>query len=144
MKHITDRQLSAFIDDDLSAAEREFVDTHCEACAACAQRRTDYLQVQRMVKGLPHLEVQEDYALTRIRAHIASNEAHKEARSRGWQLWHSLAALGTTALIAFALIFTLTYGDEQSLFAPGDICIVEQETDDIIRGYQDMRQLYYF
>jgi len=146
MKHITDRQLSALIDEDLSAEGRELVETHCAECAACAQRKNEYLAMQRMVRRLPQLELQEDYAFTRIRARIASGEADQSEKARGWQMWHSLAALGSTALIAFALIFTLSYTGniDNSIMLSQDSNVVERETDDIIRGYQDMQQLYYF
>jgi anti-sigma factor RsiW len=151
MKHITDRQLSAFIDDDLSARERAFVDAHCAECPRCARRKQEYTQIQRALRGLPQPEIQEDYALTRIRARIASGETEK--RGSGWLtsnvFGRSLAVLGTAALIAFALFFTLTHSGNQNLLdekmmLTQDFNIVERETDDIIRGYQDMRQLYYF
>jgi anti-sigma factor RsiW len=163
MKHISDREFSALIDGDLSAAELEAAETHCAACAACAQQKNPYLSLQHALRGLPQVKVDETLALARIRERIAS--AGKEAVPRAAQTpvlhtrkksgirWYPVAALASAALIALALVFSLTYrGEHADLLAgkttltqgPADTCVAEQETDDIIRGYQNMRQLYYF
>jgi len=163
MKHISDRQLSDSIDGALSAAEQEFVDTHCVGCAACAERKEGYLAMQRMLRSLPPFQApaDEEFALTRIRARIDADEREagdpaplaRSAQSAWRRPIYAFSALASTALVAFALIFTLTYGSaERDLLSgktalaqgPIDSCVVEQETDDIIMGYQSMRQLYYF
>jgi len=108
-----------------------------------------------MLRRLPQAAVDEEFALTRIRARIASEERSDElsAAAHTWRkLWYPLAGLATSALIMLALFFSLSYSGEQSLLngkttlaqGPMDSCVAEQETDEIIRGYQDLQQLYYY
>jgi len=154
MKHISDRQLSAYIDNDLIDAEQQFVIAHTAECAPCKKRLDEYLAAQSMLRRLPPIQIDEEFALTRIRARIASEEREEAIRaSHSWKkLWYPLAGLATTALITLVLFFSLSYSGEEALLSgkttlaqgPMDSCVAEQETDEIIRGYQDMQSLYYY
>lgn len=152
MKHISDRQLSAYIDNDLSDAERQNILAHTAECAPCKKRLDEYLAAQSMLRRLPQVAVDEEFALTRIRARIDSEEREEKTALAWRNIWYPLAGLVTTALVTLILFFTLSYSGEQSLLngkttlaqGPMDSCAAEQETDDIIRGYQDMQSLYYY
>jgi redox-regulated HSP33 family molecular chaperone len=107
-----------------------------------------------MLRRLPQIAIDEEFALTRIRARIASGEqSDKQSAFHTWRnIWYPLAGLVTTALVTLVLFFSLSYSGDQSLLngkttlaqGPMDSCVAEQETDEIIRGYQDMQQLYYY
>ncbi|MDR2733815.1 MAG: zf-HC2 domain-containing protein [Spirochaetota bacterium] len=155
MKHISDRQLSACIDNDLTEAEQQFVRAHAAECAVCKSRLDAYLAAQTMLRRLPQVKVDEEFALTRIRARIASEERIEEQEGifHAWRRFmYPLAGVATTAAVTLALFFSLSYSGEQALLSgkttlaqgPMDSCVAEQETDEIIRGYQDMQQLYYY
>jgi anti-sigma factor RsiW len=154
MKHISDRQLSAYIDNDLIDAEQQFIIAHTAECAPCKKRLDEYLAAQSILRRLPQAAIDEEFALTRIRARIASEEqSDTQSAFHPWRnIWYPLAGLVTTALVTLVLFFSLSYSGEQSLLSgkitlaqgPMDSCVAEQETDEIIRGYQDMQQLYYY
>jgi len=181
MDHVGDNEFSALIDGVLSAPELAGIEAHCKECARCAERKNEYLSMQRALRGLPPVQVNENLALANIRARIASEQAKEQqapvlvytppasaSRKTRVARWYPAAALASAALLVFALVFSLGQREDYEAYYAGayteyikenpelltekttltqgplDTCIVEQETDAIIRGYQDMRQLYYF
>ena len=153
MKHATDSQLSALLDQVLDAGETEQVLQHCSTCPRCQARLDTYHRMHRLIAGLPVRDFDIDAALSNTRARIVRGDHARLARrkKRAWQ--HPAMAIAAAALIAIAVLFALpspeTVEDPLDPKAtltqgPVDNCVAEQETDDIIRGYQNMTQLYYF
>lgn len=151
MKHITDRLISAFLDNEVPKHKRVRIEEHLDSCPECKKKLNHYQRIHAVLSALPVLPVDEQFALTRIRARIEESN-NLELRTR--KTWHNpLLALSLAALVAIAVLFALpgTVTEEHSLDpkitltqGPLDNCVAEQETDDIIRGYQSMKKLYYF
>lgn len=151
MRHATDRQLSALLDNELPERRRARIEHHIESCPECKKRLNEYRGMHAALSALPVLPVDEQFALTRIRARVEESGDLELLARRSW--YHPALAIAVAALVAIAVLFAVpgTVNEENSLDpkaaltqGPLDNCVAEQETDDIIRGYQNMKQLYYF
>ncbi len=151
MRHATDRQLSALLDNELPERKRARIEHHIESCPECKERLSQYRRMHAALSALPVLPVDEQFALTRIRARVEESGDLELLARRSW--YHPALAIAVAALVAIAVLFAVpgTVTEENSLDpkaaltqGPLDNCVAEQETDDIIRGYQSMKQLYYF
>jgi hypothetical protein len=97
--HVTDR-LSAFLDDELEAREREAVARHLEACAECARFLEELAAVDRVAAAEPVPEPDQGF-VGRVRARIRAPEA---ARPRfALPRW----ALASAAVLAIAVVAPL-------------------------------------
>ncbi len=153
MNHTTDNQLSALLDEALPAGESEQVLAHCASCPRCQARLEAYRHMHALLAGLPLREFDIDAALADIRIRIARGD-HAALAGRKKRAWHHPAlAIAAAALIAIGILFALPAPDKTGdpldpkttlTQGPVDNCVAETETDDIIRGYQNMKQLYYF
>jgi anti-sigma factor RsiW len=62
--HLTTEQLSAFIDDQLSAAEQGLVNEHLKQCAQCQLWLEELRQTVRLVHALPQPQLPRSFALS--------------------------------------------------------------------------------
>lgn len=151
MRHIPNRQLSTLLDNELTERKKKRIEEHCRTCPVCQTRLAEYRKMQSALSSLPVLPIDEQFALTRIRAQIREAGTVPALIARSW--YHPALAIAAAALIAIAVLFALPKDaaegnsmDPKTTLTQGpmDNCVAEQETDDIIRGYQNMKQLYYF
>jgi anti-sigma factor RsiW len=88
--------LSAYVDGEVSAAQREWLELHLERCSTCQGLVGDYRQVRRLLAMLPGDSWTPPVAPTVARA---------SARGRGW----GLAVAGSPS-VALALVLGLVAG----------------------------------
>lgn len=105
MKHLTDGTLQAYLDDELSAAERSEVEVHLDVCGDCAAQLGELKGAAGLLASALALMPESNVALLEARAGVAKRA--REARPEvvrtsgiGWSL--SRAALLVLALAAAA------------------------------------------
>jgi len=84
-EHWSDR-LSAYVDDELSEAERAAADTHLRACEACRTTLEDFQAIRQWVRGPAPLPTSDPWPA--IASRIAATR-----RGPGWQLRWAAAVL---------------------------------------------------
>ncbi|HYH80089.1 MAG TPA: anti-sigma factor [Longimicrobium sp.] len=91
---------SAYLDHDVSWAEREAMEAHADACDSCAHYDRVLRRGTDVLRGLPELEVSEDFGeRLRWRLHQADFEARRERSLAG-----PAQALGTVAVAAMVAV----------------------------------------
>lgn len=91
---------SAYLDHDVSWAERDEMETHADACDACAHYDRVLRRGTDVLRGLPELEVSEDFGeRLRWRLHQADFE---DGQGRG--MARPAQALGTVAVAAMVAV----------------------------------------
>lgn len=145
MKHIPSERIMAYYDGELSAAEALEVESHLEACPACREELTLYYREGMMIATLPVSKK------NRTAIHAIWHRAEADTVTALPRLYHRIHAafrpLLATAAAALVIVLTLFF-----LAGPGqegrdgldaaDNCPVEQETDAIVRGYDNLPSLY--
>lgn len=103
--HVSDQQLSALIDGELSLASRQAVISHVRSCPMCAERHDRVVEVAAVLQSLPRVEWTELHSrrlLAEARDELSSPK--RVARSRlDWTLpiAATLALLGVGAIAIF-------------------------------------------
>jgi anti-sigma factor RsiW len=83
---------SACWEDELSLAERETLEAHITACAACRGAYDDFVRAMEAVQGLPRLEAEPgftDAVLARVRAADTRGAARAALRTGRAMVWWS-------------------------------------------------------
>src|SRR5262245_16169609 len=92
--HPADERLSAYLDDELDAPERAFLDAHLRDCAECAEHLADLASMDDAARRVP-LTVPEGYFddfAPRVRARLAKTPAKRRLGRPVWG-WAVAAAL---------------------------------------------------
>ena len=115
-EHLTTEQLSAFLDKQLSPAERAVFDAHLASCQQCQSRLADLRLTVALVRALPQEEVPRSFVLPSRLAPVAERPTPRPAtitpvpRQRGARvsvLQRTVRAVSTLAAV-LALIFILS------------------------------------
>jgi anti-sigma factor RsiW len=115
-EHLTTEQLSAFLDKQLSPAERAVFDAHLASCQQCQSRLADLRLTIALVRALPQEEVPRSFVLPSRLAPVAERPTPRPAtvtpvpRQRGARvsvLQRTVRAVSTLAAV-LALIFILS------------------------------------
>ena len=126
-----DELLSAFLDDELSPAERTQVEHHLAANPADRQLLAELKTLRGEVAGLPAPRLRPDFADRVIHAAIAEAEKHNGARgvvSRAppveerhffWRRWKFGAAVASAAALAACLLLVVLLGRQRNVPDPG-------------------------
>ena len=115
-EHLTTEQLSAFLDKQLSPAERAVFDAHLASCQQCQSRLADLRLTVALVRALPQEEVPRSFVLPSRLAPVAERPTPRPAtvtpvpQRRGARvsvLQRTVRAVSTLAAV-LALIFILS------------------------------------
>jgi len=115
-EHLTTEQLSAFLDKQLSPAERAVFDAHLASCQQCQSRLADLRLTVALVRALPQEEVPRSFVLPSRLAPVAERPTPRPAtvtpvpRQRGARvsvLQRTVRTVSTLAAV-LALIFILS------------------------------------
>jgi predicted anti-sigma-YlaC factor YlaD len=115
-EHLTTEQLSAFLDKQLSPAERAVFDAHLASCQQCQSRLADLRLTVALVRALPQEEVPRSFVLPSRLAPVAERPTPRPAtvtpvpRQRGARvsvLQRTVRVVSTLAAV-LALIFILS------------------------------------
>jgi hypothetical protein len=115
-EHLTTEQLSAFLDRQLSPAERAVFDAHLASCQQCQSRLADLRLTVALVRALPQEEVPRSFVLPSRLAPVAERPTPRPAtvtpvpRQRSARvsvLQRTVRAVSTLAAV-LALIFILS------------------------------------
>ena len=109
MKHKRiEKQLSAYLDDELSPAMRQKVDAHLQECQGCADMLSDFKQNRQRIAGLVHpAPPMKNAVLALIREKEAT--ARKQILS-GFRRWiFRPFTVGATAFSTLCLIVAFLY-----------------------------------
>jgi anti-sigma factor RsiW len=119
-REFPDELLSAFLDDELSPAERAQVERHLTASPADRQLLTELKTLRGEVAGLPAVKVNPGFADRVVRAAFAEAEKHNGARgvvSRAppgerhfWRRWKIGAAVASAAALAACVLLVVLLG----------------------------------
>lgn len=107
-KHpISDDELNAYVDDQLSADARDRLDVHVEACAACRETLVELRSVRQALHDLPRETAPRSFALRQ-----ADVEAPARARPAGAFAGAPslLGALATVSIVAFVALVAVDAG----------------------------------
>ena len=118
-------ELSAFLDGELSAAERARIQEHLKACAACQALLADLQTVQASLQEMPKLAAPAGLAASISEAVRADQTAEKhravvmtEAAARRKSFWHpglpAVAALLVLGVLLFWVLPGLAHAPSQS------------------------------
>lgn len=105
--HLTPEQQTAYIDGDLTTADRERVSAHLTSCPQCAQDLADLQATVTMVSALPSYRAKRSFQLS---------DAQVKTTGRWWQrlgfrLLPALPALRTATVAAALLLVVASVGD---------------------------------
>jgi len=115
-EHLTTEQLSAFLDKQLSPAERAVFDAHLASCQQCQSRLADLRLTVALVRALPQEEVPRSFVLPSRLAPVAERPTPRPAtvtpvpqqrRARVSVLQRTVRTVSTLAAV-LALIFILS------------------------------------
>ncbi len=115
-EHLTTEQLSAFLDKQLSPAERAVFDAHLASCQQCQSRLADLRLTVALVRALPQEEVPRSFVLPSRLAPVAERPTPRPAtvtpvpQQRGARvsvLQRTVRTVSTLAAV-LALIFILS------------------------------------
>ncbi len=117
------KELSAYLDNELDAAAQLRVREHLPACSVCQQALAQLKQVQTQVGALPSLQLSQEFDVSFKSALLLAQQEKKQAqRARqksvrprrpvfaGWAVWAPVAAV---LVLAVALVF----GGRELLFS---------------------------
>src|SRR5262245_60841003 len=106
MKHLTDEQLSALLDDALTAGERAAADAHLAGCDACRARPAELSALDASLGKALTADPGEAYFADfaeRVGKRIAAEDVPAPARPRSFWSWltspRGLTLAGTTAAL---------------------------------------------
>ena len=125
-------EFSAWLDDELSAAERRAIEAHLAECPACQELFRQFQQVDEMYQDLAKSEAPAELeagirkALTTEPAHVTAFPRSRHARQRVWPL---LAAAAVFAILAGGVLMMATedFGPEAFQIARFDERAEEEE-----------------
>ena len=93
---------SAYLDHDVSWAEREEIEAHADECESCARYDRVVRRGTDVLRDLPELEVSEDFGeRLQWRLYQADHEAKRERMARPAQAMGTVALAGMIALAAW-------------------------------------------
>lgn len=100
--HIDPELLSAYLDEEVTANERQLIETHLPTCAACQQELASLRFTVAMVQALPTRPIPRTFYVTE-----AMVTPEPKASSAGWMGWlRGLAPFGA-ALAALFVVFVV-------------------------------------
>ncbi len=102
--HIQVEQLSAYLDQQVSPAERATIDAHLQQCSECRAELESLRQTVVMLHALPRVAVPRAFTLSEVQAGI-----RRPAAAPGWfgGLARGLGAVAAIALVAFITVSVL-------------------------------------
>lgn len=143
MKHVKDATLSALLDGELKVEKSELARTHLASCSSCAARLAELERIRHALQRLPQARPDRRVGLAAIRYRATRTEAASSGEARPLHrlrpLWAGLGALAAGLILYFSLLHP---GSPNPGKAAPETCIIEQETGDIIQGYQDIARFY--
>jgi hypothetical protein len=93
---------SAYLDHDVSLAEREEMEAHADLCESCAHYDRVVRRGTDVLRDLPEIEVSDDFGdRLRWRLYQAEHEESRERRAAPMQALGSVALAGMIALAAW-------------------------------------------
>lgn len=92
--------LSGYLDDQLSAAEKQQVEHHLRGCGTCEQHRQDLLKVRALLKESPVLTPPESF-YTAVHRRIDQKQAAASLWVQPWKIWASVAAVLMVGVITW-------------------------------------------
>lgn len=120
MKHLTDEQISALVDDALPDSERATCDAHAAGCEPCRARLAEYAALEQSLGATLTHDAGEAYFADfaeRVQARIAAGAAAAPVRAAGrsWWAWFMTPrglsfAGGTAALVITAGLAWMRFG----------------------------------
>ena len=117
-KHLSDKLISAYLDDLTSRDEAEFVRRHAAECGQCADRLAQFNLLEETVAEMDPQAIQaEDTVLQQVRDRVLRRVSHEQRAPReapfGWWLnvfsVKSLAYAGIGVLLAGFAVFYIDY-----------------------------------
>ncbi|HEY0583374.1 MAG TPA: hypothetical protein VGE94_14410, partial [Chloroflexota bacterium] len=106
-EHLTDEQVSAFIDAQLAPEEAALVGDHLAACLLCQEHADDLRSLVAVLGGLPELELPRDFALpASVRPRVIT-EPPNVVRLRRWYTTVRVGAASLAAAFVFLSLGTL-------------------------------------
>ncbi len=121
--HIQVEQLSAYLDKQVSPAERATIDAHLQQCSECRAELESLRQTVAMLHSLPRVAVPRAFTLSEAQAGI-----RRPAAAPGWfgGLARGLGAVAAIALVAFVAVSVLR--PEQAPWQPNQTIARAQPT----------------
>lgn len=121
--HIQVEQLSAYLDRQVSPAERATIDAHLQHCMECRAELDSLRQTIAMLHSMPRVAVPRAFTLSEVQAGI-----RRPAAAPGWfgGLARGLGAVAAIALVAFVAITVLR--PEQAPWKPSQTIARAQPT----------------
>ena len=112
--HVEVEQLSAYLDQQVSPAERATIDAHLQQCTECRAELDSLRQTVAVLHFLPRVAVPHAFTLSEAQAGI-----RRPAAAPGWfgGLARGLGAVAAIALVAFVTVTALR--PEQAPWSPG-------------------------
>jgi hypothetical protein len=106
-EHLTDEQVSAFIDAQLAPEEAALVGDHLAACLLCQEHADDLRSLVAALGGLPELALPRDFALpASVRPRVIT-EPPNVVRLRRWYTTVRVGAASLAAAFVFLSLGTL-------------------------------------
>jgi len=145
MRHINSETIMAFYDNELSAKEAAVVQAHIASRPGCQAELESFRKTGLMISRLPAGRniIAPPFAVIKARA-LAD-------RKRGrWDKWHmrlhnSVRPLIATAVALIVFLTAFFLSEKQSRSSDpfkDETCMIEQETDAIVQGYDSLPQYY--
>ena len=102
-RHVDVDLLSAYLDEQVTPAERVRVDGHLAACAACRNELESLHRTTALLQALPRVPVPRAFTLSEARVGV-----HRPQAQPGWMGWaRGLAAVTAVALVAVLAVSVL-------------------------------------
>jgi hypothetical protein len=105
--HLNYQQLSAYVDDQLDAVEREIVDSHVVVCASCKEELRDLFAFRETLSADSAVAIEPPKTIETLRERLRAWWS-PGARRFGWQLTGATAALAFVALIVWLALRSST------------------------------------
>lgn len=162
-KHIRSKLLSAYMDGELAPHETAAVEEHLSCCSSCREEFARLKRISGMLQALPAARINTDEAYrslqTRIQQDTLSGLAARKTERKHRKAVHSsvhhwgkpVAAALAILILTAGIIFlaTVPQGGSRLLMAGVveqelDNSVVEQEVNDMIKGYDQLSEINYY
>ena len=145
MRHINSEKIMAFYDNELSIEESTAVKEHLNHCPECSVTLNSFQKTTNLINKLPVSKANIIPPFSAIKAGAAAHTRVKKSNKWLIRLHNKIKPLiaTTAAVIILVTVFFLsdikkTSNDEFST----ETCMVEQETDAIVQGYDSLPKYY--
>ena len=145
MKHINSETIMAYYDGELSEQESSLVERHLENCPECSRELESFRKTAEMISILPVTRTGIAPAFTAVKAGAAAGRRITPGKKWYIRLHNRIRPILATAA-ALIVVLTVLFLNHRDPVSGDDFkaetCMVEQETDAIVQGYDSLPQYY--